>query len=322
MKQVVNQITKWWTKAIKYANEEPLTVLLAGFIVLILIMVFIRSNQHVIRRTEGFDGKKERTFDVKRDSRKIYDGFYVSIYDKLVMNDDKNKYELKLLEGKIESKDKSRILDIGSGTGHHVGVLTKKGYEVTGLDVSDDMNKVAKREYPDSKFVTESALNPRAFQPGSFTHIICMYFTVYYMKDIGAFMKNCYSWLAPGGQMMIHLVNRDKFDPILPAGSPFVMVPPQYYAKERITDTSVKFDDFQYKANFEMEDGSDVAVFKETFTDDAKGSVRKHELTLNMLSESAILGMAKKAGFIILGKQHMGEIGYDYQYLYMLEKPQ
>ena len=122
---------------------------------------------------------------------------------------------------------------------------------------------------------------------------------------------------------MVHLVNRDKFDPILPAGSPFVMVPPQYYAKERITDTSVKFDKFQYTANFEMEpSGGDTVVFKETFTDDVKGSVRKHELSLNMRSESEILNMAKNTGFIILGKRHMGEIGYDYQYLYTLQKPE
>lgn len=238
------------------------------------------------------------------------------------MNKDKNSYELKLLEGKLRSKTDTIVLDIGSGTGHHVGALTKKGYDVTGMDISDDMNKVAKREYAGSKFVTKDAMNAQAFQPGSFTHITCLYFTVYYMRDISAFMKNCYSWLAPGGRMMIHLVNRDKFDPILPAGSPFVMVQPQYYAKERITDTSVKFDTFQYKANFEMESGSDSAVFNETFTDDTKGSVRKHKLTLNMRSESQILRMAKSAGFIVLGKQHMGEIGYDYQYLYMLQKPE
>ena len=35
---------------------------------------------------------------------------------------------------------------------------------------------------------------------------------------------NCYDWLKPGGKMILHLVNRDKFDPILNAGDPLIVV--------------------------------------------------------------------------------------------------
>jgi SAM-dependent methyltransferase len=37
-----------------------------------------------------------------------------------------------------------RLLDIGSGTGNHDLLLTQKGYEVTGVDLSEEMLKVAR----------------------------------------------------------------------------------------------------------------------------------------------------------------------------------
>ena len=34
------------------------------------------------------------------------------------------------------------------------------------------------------------------------------------------FFNNCMDWLMPGGYLIIHLVDREKFDPILPPGNP------------------------------------------------------------------------------------------------------
>ena len=42
-------------------------------------------------------------------------------------------------------------------------------------------------------------------------------------------------WLMPGGYLIVHLVDRESFDPILPPGNPLYVVSPQKYAKERIT---------------------------------------------------------------------------------------
>ena len=53
------------------------------------------------------------------------------------------------------------------------------------------------------------------FDAQSFTHITCLYFTIYYIKDKTRLFKNCYDWLKPGGYMVLHLVNRNMFDPIL-----------------------------------------------------------------------------------------------------------
>ena len=71
--------------------------------------------------------------------------------------------------------------------------------------------------------------------------------TIYYIKDKKALFKNCFNWLMPGGYLSLHLVNRDKFNPILRSANPLMMVSPQKYAKTRITESIIQFNDFHYK---------------------------------------------------------------------------
>ena len=63
-------------------------------------------------------------------------------------------------------------------------------------------------------------------------------------------------WLEPGGWLALHLVDRNNFDPIIPAGDPFIMISPQNYAKKRITSSVVKFNNFKYRANFKLDEES------------------------------------------------------------------
>ena len=102
--------------------------------------------------------------------------------------------------------------------------------------------------------------------------------------------------------LILHLVNRDKFDPIVPVADPLVFVSPQKYAKKRITNSLVKFKDFQYKANFELDKQQDKGIFTETFKDDETKKVRQNVHSLFMPSQKYILSLAKNTGFILLGK--------------------
>jgi hypothetical protein len=56
--------------------------------------------------------------------------------------------------------------------------------------------------------------------------------------------------LKPEGYLIIHLVDRNHFDPVVPGGKPMFIVSPQKFAKERITNSLVKFRSFQYKSDF------------------------------------------------------------------------
>ena len=290
---------------------------------LIAISLMVNYGQ---QRVEGFAEPKTNEFKTNYEVPEIYDDFYAMIYDDLVFNKNKNDYEIGHWVKNTKPNSQSVVLDIGSGTGHHVSSLKAHGYDAIGIDMSPSMIKKAQETYPDLKFKVADALNTSIFPEESFTHITCFYFTLYYIQNKKLFFENCMRWLTPGGFLAVHIVNRDKFDPILPAGNPFNIVSPQKYAKKRITTTTVKFDEFEYKSNFIMKDVVESveepnATMKETFKTYKNGNVRQNEHQLYMLTQAEILDIAKSVGFIIDSKINLIDCQYDSQYVYILQKP-
>ena len=151
------------------------------------------------------------------------------------------------------------------------------------------MVKRSRKKFPQLKIKKDDATKVMLYPANSFTHITCLYFTIYYIKNKQQFFKNCYDWLMPGGALIINLVNRNKFDPILNAADPLVWVSPQKYAKKRITSSIIKFKDFQYKANFSLEKNNNLAEFTETMKDDKTGNIRKNIHKLFMPTQKQIL---------------------------------
>lgn len=289
------------------------------------VLVFITLFLLIILVFKGFDKKREG-FEQKdqfliKSGPEIYDDFYADIYDYLVFNNLKNDYEVGEIINIASPSSNSKILDIGCGTGHHVSSLGSKGLDILGIDISPSMIKTAKKNYPDYNFKVADALNGNEFERDSFTHILCMYFTIYYFKDKKLFFDNCMRWLMPGGYLIIHLVDRDQFDPILPPGNPLMYVSPQRYAKKRITSTKVKFTDFSYSADFKLDELNDQAKFIEKFKNDSDGKVRKNELTLYMPDIQQITDTAQASGFTIEAKIDLLQCQYEYQYLYVFVKP-
>jgi SAM-dependent methyltransferase len=297
-------------------NKSSLWCKLLIFIALLLMLVLMFKGFKNNR--EGFEQNDK--FLIKSGSD-IYDDFYADIYDYLVFNNLKDDYEVGFIINNASPSSKSKILDIGCGTGHHVALLGSKSLDVIGIDISPSMITQAKKNYPDYNFKIADALDNGAFNPGEFTHILCMYFTIYYFKDKTQFLNNCFNWLMPGGYLIVHLVDRDRFDPILPPGNPLLYVSPQRYAKKRITSTKVKFTDFSYSADFQLDDKNDKALFVEKFKNDSDGKVRKNEHTLYMPDIQEIIDEAQGCGFIIEAKADLLQCQYEYQYLYIFVKP-
>jgi SAM-dependent methyltransferase len=228
-----------------------------------------------------------------------------------------------LISGTISfsSSCNKKILDVGCGTGHHVAKLAQNNnIEVVGIDISPSMIKKAKENYPNLNFQQSDVLNRDAFRNNEFTHILALYFTIYYIEDKASFFNNCMDWLMPGGYLVVHLVDRYKFDPILPPGNPLFIVSPQKYAKERITKTKVNFNEFIYNADFKLNETSDTAIFDEKFKFN-NGKVRKQEHILYMNNLSDIMNMAQDAGFLLHAKIDLMKVAYEYQYLYVFLKP-
>lgn len=289
-------------------------VLIFISLLLLLVLVFKGTKRNV----EGFEQQDQ--FLIKSGSD-IYDNFYADIYDYLVFNNLKDDYEVGWILNSATPSSTSKILDIGCGTGHHVASLGAKGLDVIGVDISPSMIEKAKENFPDYKFKVGDALNNGLFEPDAFTHILCMYFTIYYFPDKSQFFNNCFKWLSPGGYLIVHLVDREKFDPILPPGNPLLYVSPQRYAKERITSTKVKFTDFSYSADFKLDPNNDKALFVEKFKNDSDGKVRKNEHVMYMPDIQQIVDEAQSVGFILDSKADLLQCQYEYQYLYVFMKP-
>jgi len=286
-------------------------------IVIVLVLIYLYRNMKYKNR-EGFIQRDK--FVIKKGPA-VFDKFYANIYDELIYDRIKNEYEVGKIINDTQPTQESLILDVGSGTGDHVAEFVSKKVNAVGLDSSPAMVTKARKKYPDLQFTVGSAMNVMIYPAHTFTHITCLYFTLYYMKDKYTFFRNCYEWLKPGGYLVIHLVNRSMFDPVLNVADPLNFVSAQKYAQERITTSLVKFYDFQYKAQFKLDKPNNIAIFDETFTDDKK-KVRKQEHILYMPTIKTILGKARDAGFIIQSKIDLSAVQYEYQYLYVLYKPE
>jgi SAM-dependent methyltransferase len=321
----------------KLSNWGKILMLVLFLLIIIILFKSFDSIQ------EGFD--QDADFIIKENDE-ILDDFYVNIYDQLLFSTIKNDFEISEIihitkpvkminpieETKptvamepalpISIKNPSKILDVGSCTGHTVGGFKKRDYNIVGIDNCELMVKKAQQNYPKYKnlFMNGDVRDVLLFQPNSFTHILCLYFTIYYIKDKKLFFNNCMNWLNPGGYLIVHLVDRNQFDPILPPGNPLITVSPQRYAKNRITNTDITFNNFTYSSNFELNRDTNIALFNEKMKAN-NGKVRKNQLELYMNTHEKILLQAQNMGFNIIGKVDMVKCEYEYQYLYILQKP-
>ena len=308
----------------KFVNKlKKLSCLEIIFFVLLITLIFIFLFKP---KQEGFvEVKKEF---IRKTGKDIFDDFYVDIYDDLVYNEKKNSFEIERIFK--DNKSNPIVLDIGSGTGHHTELISKiPNSTVIGIDNSPAMIKFSKQKNPELDFRLASALDSMQFSPNSFSHITCLYFTIYYIKNKQLLLENCYKWLEPGGVLVLHLVNMYKFDPIVPIANPFVIVSPQSYTDKRITESKVKFDMLDYKSDFKLDESIPTntckidkpnAIFKETFKFNNKKS-RINEHNLYMSSQKSILALARDIGFILQSQEEMDGIQYENNYLYTLVKP-
>lgn len=294
-----------------------LEILFAVILIAMACSILYQIGRENHNSKEGFT--QEKSITVYR-GNEVFDDFYVSIYDKLVLDDNKLSVEVHEALADVNDYDKFSILDIGCSTGHHVYQFSSVTDNVLGIDISPSMIKKAKENYPKCNYIIGDALNPNISKPNQYTHVNCVYFTIYYLHDKHAFFKNCHTWLKPGGKLILHVVDPNKFDPIVSAGDPFHLIKPHNFSKKRITETEVEFYQYNYKASYNYYKNENKASFQEKITDKKNDTVRYNEHILYMPPVSTILEEAKKVGFIVIKKKDLAEYDYAYQYIYTLQK--
>jgi SAM-dependent methyltransferase len=293
--------------------------IMVKFLITTRITSNINDSKEAFESREGFTGTVEvegRAEEFNNNS--LYDKFYVKIYDQIVNGDVRMRSEVLFTLGwikKIRPDTASlQVLDIGCGTGGHVNEFVKEGCgKAQGIDKSSAMIERAKKLYPDNDYMVGNVETPTTFSAGQFNLVTLYYFTIYYMPHKAQILKNIFTWMQPGSGLVVHLVNRDKFDPILESASPFLAFSVQKYSKERMTKSTVAFDKFDYTAEFTNQEHN--AQFEETFKF-KDGRTRKNVHSLHMLSMEKMVSEIEAAGFIYKEFIDLTPVGYEYQYLF------
>ena len=108
-----------------------------------------------------------------------------------------------------------RLLDLGCGTGRHLVHFAAKGFEVTGVDLSDHMLAIARRALAErgvgGTLVQGDLMELPALGLGRFDYAVCMFSTlgmIYGRANRLAFLRAVRGLLEPGGRLALHVHNR------------------------------------------------------------------------------------------------------------------
>lgn len=301
-------------------------ILLIIISVLLIYIIYRRNNNY-----EYF-----RNINQNIIIKEPYDSFYAPVYSSLISDQviDKSKFETNDLikVSSLKHYPNASLLDIGAGGGDHLIWLKKKhlpNLTLTALDSSEYMLKETRKRFNKFKIETENVrfINKNIhesdlFMPTSFSHITCFYFTIYQLK-LDDSLKNIYKWLRPGGWFVVHVVDMNRFDPILDAASPFLGTTLQKYSKNRITESKVHFKKFTYYSNFSFKktkNGKKKAVFDEMFDFKNKPIIRKQRHSLNVFKIDKFVDTMYKLKFELKHTTNLSHINYPFQYLLYFQK--
>jgi len=322
-----------------YKNFAKLPLLHKLFIILLIIIAVHLVNYKPLIYEHYDDMTSGKKFESKIDGE-VFDNFYSKYYDSIHENKARDVAQLKIIINYAKNKKFVKFLDIGCGTGYHVSVLDKMKYDVVGIDKSKTMIDAAKSKYADCNFNVGDILNNNLYDYSSFTHIICLNKTIYYIKDKDTFFDNCSLLLTSDGLLIIHLIDREKFKPfIINSNDKTVLYNPEKH-NNTITRNLIKINsNLEYVCEYEKNDSYETnktseaneltkidnlntpySYYKETFQNVETNSVRKNIINLYMPTIEEILAIAKVKGFIVKDKQSLDFIDHNNEFLFILKK--
>lgn len=254
----------------------------------------------------------------------IYDDFYSEVYSSLFHSNMKNNWEcMWIYQEYIKNWKKDvpvQILDVGCGPGHHMKIFSEHfKLPIDGMDQSKWMLKKARKNCPDCTFYHHDFEVSDIFTSPKYTHIVCFFYTIYYAKSLSVFFKNMYQWLYPQGYLFLHVVRRDKFDPILERASSLIpLFDPQKHSRQRMTQTTLHFKEFTYDADWKFRDKK--ANFHESFRFKHEPFVRRQTHHFHMWDISEIKATARDEGLKMIKAFDLAISGMEYNYILVFQK--
>ena len=137
-------------------------------------------------------------------------------FDLMVSWEKRLKNEAPFFQKLFEENKVKKILDLACGTGHHSTFFAKSGYEVTGVDLSEKMLQIARKNakgVSGVRFVKAGFLDVYPKLKDRFDAVICLGNSLPHLlsqKDLKKTLLNIYNLLNPGGIFILQNRNYDK----------------------------------------------------------------------------------------------------------------
>lgn len=103
----------------------------------------------------------------------------------------------------------AKILEVGSGLGYLTYAITKKGYDITGLDISVDAVKRAKNQFG-AHYVCGDVYKYALDNPATFD-VVILTEVIEHLPDPVNFCNSLISLLKPGGKLIITTPNKSAY---------------------------------------------------------------------------------------------------------------
>ncbi len=108
--------------------------------------------------------------------------------------------ELDLVTGRLEQG--AKVLDIGCGAGVPITKTLAERYSVTGVDISSEMVRRARKNVPEASFIHNDIMTME-FPPDEFNAVVSFY-AVFHLprEEHPGLFKRIHEWLKPGGYLL------------------------------------------------------------------------------------------------------------------------
>jgi SAM-dependent methyltransferase len=189
-----------------------------------------------------------------------------------------------------------RVLDFGSGTGIHGNLIAKKGYEVTGVELSADM--VAISDQTDGFTCTQGDMTT-AKVDGNFNAVISLFHVVSYLtadNAVNSFFQNSYEHLKDAGIFVFDV----WYSPCVTANPPEIRI-------KRMENKDLKITRIAEPTIYNDKNIVDVhfSIFSK-FTSEAAWTKTEEVHPMRHFSSEEIINFAERVGFKFIANEEFG----------------
>jgi 2-polyprenyl-3-methyl-5-hydroxy-6-metoxy-1,4-benzoquinol methylase len=199
--------------------------------------------------------------------------------------------QVEFIEKRMGHLSNCKVADVGCGTGNLSIQLAHKGASVTGLDLDDEMLKLARLKsnaMENLDFVCADMLQLSGlFEPNSLDAVVCFGNTLVHLLrpgDVHSFFRQCKTVLKPGGWLLFQIIN---YDYVLDEG---IMGLP-----------SIDNEHICFEREYELREQDELINFKTKLTVKESNQVIRNVATLQPLRKDLLMQLLADTGY---GERH------------------